>query len=58
LDAIYHAIVEKQVLLLKYRSFKARSANSLIFYPYLLKEYRNRWFIFGVIKRDKSLWWA
>ena len=31
---------------LKYRSFKARSANSFIFYPYLLKEYRNRWFVY------------
>jgi predicted DNA-binding transcriptional regulator YafY len=55
LDAIYHAIVNKQTLLLKYRSFKARSASEVIFYPYLLKEYRNRWFVFGVMKKDKSL---
>ena len=47
LDTIYHAIVNKQVLNLKYRSFKARSANTFLFYPYLLKEYRNRWFVFG-----------
>lgn len=47
LDTIYHAIVNKQVLNMKYRSFKARSANTFIFYPYLLKEYRNRWFVFG-----------
>jgi len=47
LDTIYHTIVNKQVLNIKYRSFKARSANSFIFYPYLLKEYRNRWFVFG-----------
>lgn len=47
LDTIYHAIVNKQVLNIKYRSFKARSANTFIFYPYLLKEYRNRWFVFG-----------
>ena len=47
LDTIYHAIVNKQVLRIKYRSFKARSANTFIFYPYLLKEYRNRWFMFG-----------
>ena len=55
LDKIYHAIINKQTLQLKYRSFKARSANTIIFYPYLLKEYRNRWFVFGVIKKDKSL---
>ena len=47
LDTIYHAIVNKQVLNLKYRSFKARSANTFLFYRYLLKEYRNRWFVFG-----------
>lgn len=47
LDTIYHAIVNKQALSLKYRSFKARSANTFLFYPYLLKEYRNRWFVFG-----------
>ncbi|SBW03702.1 conserved hypothetical protein [uncultured Dysgonomonas sp.] len=47
LDIIYHAIVNKQVLSMKYRSFKARSANTFLFYPYLLKEYRNRWFVFG-----------
>lgn len=47
LDIIYHAIVNKQVLSIKYRSFKARSANTFLFYPYLLKEYRNRWFVFG-----------
>lgn len=48
LDVIYNAIVNKQALDMKYRSFKARSASSFIFYPYLLKEYRNRWFVFGV----------
>ena len=47
LDTIYHAIVNKQVLNIRYRSFKARSANTFLFYPYLLKEYRNRWFVFG-----------
>lgn len=53
LDTIYHAIVNKQVLNIKYRSFKARSANTFIFHPYLLKEYRNRWFLFG--RRKGSL---
>jgi predicted DNA-binding transcriptional regulator YafY len=53
LDTIYHAIVNKQVLSITYRSFKARSGNTFIFYPYLLKEYRNRWFVFG--RRKESL---
>lgn len=55
LDTIYHAIVNEHPLQLKYRSFKARSANSFIFYPYLLKEYRNRWFVFGARKSGRIL---
>lgn len=55
LDEIYHAIVNKQVLRMKYRSFKARSASEFLFYPYLLKEYRNRWFVFGVRKGSSPL---
>ncbi|WP_075558113.1 WYL domain-containing protein [Parabacteroides timonensis] len=55
LDIIYHAIVDKQAISLKYRSFKARSASTFIFYPYLLKEYRNRWFVFGKKKGADGL---
>lgn len=47
LDTIYHAIINKEVLNIKYRSFKAHSSNIFLFHPYLLKEYRNRWFVFG-----------
>lgn len=55
LDVVYNAIVGKQPLQMKYRSFKARSASSFIFYPYLLKEYRNRWFVFGKKKGVNNL---
>ncbi len=55
LDTVYHAIVNKQTLSIKYRSFKARSAGTIIFYPYLLKEYRNRWFVFGLERKSRTL---
>lgn len=55
LDIIYKAIVQEHPLMMKYRSFKARSANKFIFYPYLLKEYRNRWFVYGIKKGSKVL---
>ena len=55
LDAVYHAIVNKQALNVKYRSFKARSANTITFHPYLLKEYRNRWFVFGLEKKSRTI---
>lgn len=48
LDTIYHSIVDKQALRMTYQSFKAREAATFVFYPYLLKEYKNRWFVFGL----------
>lgn len=42
---IYEAIRKQQTLIVEYRSFKARNAGELVVYPYLLKEYRNRWFL-------------
>lgn len=47
LDRVYQAIKNRQVLSLAYQSFKARTANTINFHAYLLKEYRNRWFILG-----------
>jgi predicted DNA-binding transcriptional regulator YafY len=52
LDEIYQAILRKQSINITYQSFKARQANLFIFHPYLLKEYRNRWFLLGM--RDKG----
>ncbi|MHC5310516.1 helix-turn-helix transcriptional regulator [Myroides sp. LJL116] len=42
---LYEAIKNKQTLLIEYKSFKSKEATKLFYYPYLLKEYRNRWFL-------------
>jgi len=55
LDSIYHAIREKHVIGIWYQSFKARRAGRIIFYPYLLKEYRNRWFVLGSKKESQVI---
>ncbi len=55
LDVLYKAIVNKTSLLLTYQSFKARAANDIIFFPALLKEYRNRWFVLGMKKQGKEI---
>lgn len=55
LDLLYKSIIEKTTLVITYQSFKARQAGELVFYPYLLKEYRNRWFLLGMHKKDKQL---
>ena len=33
------------IIKLEYQSFKARQPQEVVVYPYLLKEYRNRWFL-------------
>ncbi|AJH16190.1 helix-turn-helix transcriptional regulator [Myroides profundi] len=45
ISPLYNAIKNKQTLLIEYKSFKSKEATKNIYYPYLLKEYRNRWFV-------------
>ncbi|MEO0470910.1 MAG: WYL domain-containing protein [Bacteroidota bacterium] len=47
IDPLYHAVLHKQTQLIVYQSFRAREASQFHFYPQLLKEYRNRWFVLG-----------
>ncbi len=47
LDVLYQAIIKKMVLKIKYQSFKAVEASEIIFHPYILKEFNNRWFLIG-----------
>ncbi len=42
---IYDAVKKSQTIVIEYQSFKARQPEAIIVYPYLLKEYRNRWFL-------------
>jgi hypothetical protein len=45
IEGIRKAIVSQTTLCLTYQSFKARLPNTFCFSAYLLKEYRNRWFV-------------
>ena len=47
LDSIYQAIVKKIVLMVTYKSFKSTEESTFQFYPLLLKEFNNRWFLIG-----------
>lgn len=42
---LLEAVKNKQVMELEYQSFKARNPQKIVLFPYLLKEYRNRWFL-------------
>lgn len=55
LDLLYKAIVSQTTVQLTYQSFKARMPADIIFFPYLLKEYRNRWFVLGKNKKGKEI---
>lgn len=47
IDDIFTAIKEKVALRIAYQPFKANAPEDFLFCPYLLKEYRNRWFAIG-----------
>lgn len=47
LDVLYQAILKKMVLVITYQSFKAPKPNQMIFHPFILKEFNNRWFLVG-----------
>ncbi|MCU0430186.1 MAG: WYL domain-containing protein [Cytophagaceae bacterium] len=55
LDTIYQAIVQEQVLEITYQSFKATEAHTFKFHAYLLKEYKNRWFVIGIQKKGQPI---
>ena len=43
----YNAIVHARALKILYQSFKQEAPDEFIFYPYFLKQFNNRWFLFG-----------
>lgn len=45
----FTAIVYKKPLSLSYRGFKQEKSKTILFHPYYLKQYNNRWFVFGRI---------
>jgi predicted DNA-binding transcriptional regulator YafY len=48
LTPLFNAIVNERVLLVKYKDFKSPEAYEIIFHPHYLKQYNNRWFVFGL----------
>ena len=45
IGSLFTAISNKQVLALKYHTFKNPQVREVVVYPYLLKQYNNRWFL-------------
>ncbi|MEM8522290.1 WYL domain-containing protein [Flavobacterium sp. PL12] len=46
-STLYNAVQNKTPLEITYKDFKTEEPYTYIFHPYYLKEYNNRWFLFG-----------
>jgi predicted DNA-binding transcriptional regulator YafY len=57
LSTLYNAISFKTVLDIAYKDFKAENAYHIIIHPYYLKQYNNRWFLFGMNEENKNTHW-
>lgn len=49
---LYNSILYWKAINIEYKSFKQDISQSIIFHPYFLKQYNNRWYVFG--KNDAS----
>lgn len=47
ITAAYNAILNSKTLKIEYKSFKQETSETFHFYPYFLKQFNNRWFLFG-----------
>ena len=55
LNPLYNHIVCQQALHICYQPYKAEQPLQMTVYPYLLKEYRNRWFLFASKSEDMAI---
>lgn len=55
IEPVMDALKNRRVLHIEYRTFSARKNKMHIIHPYLLKEYRNRWYLIGYHDTDKDI---
>ena len=57
LTPLFNAIVNERVLLVNYKDFNSSEAYQITFHPYYLKQYNNRWFVFGLNPENQAPNW-
>jgi predicted DNA-binding transcriptional regulator YafY len=55
LSLLFEAIVNKQPLKITYHPFHKTKPDTAIVSPYYIKQYNNRWFLFGVTSKNSKL---
>jgi len=54
MEPLIDAIKTKQVITFNHFNFQTEETKLITLHPYLLKEYRNRWYIYGKNEQDKK----
>lgn len=57
LSPLFNAILNKRVLKVLYQDFKSPEPYEIIFHPYFLKQYNDRWFVFGLNEGNEIPQW-
>jgi predicted DNA-binding transcriptional regulator YafY len=56
IEKLFAAIRSKAALRISYKPFMQDQAEEKVFFPYLLKEYRSRWFVLGRIEGGEKVY--
>ncbi len=57
IGGLYNAIFYKKVLVVSYQPFENEKPSEVVLHPYYLKQYNNRWFLFGFNPENKKCDW-
>lgn len=55
ISPIYNSILYKRAIQILYKSFKLDAIQQITFHPYFLKQYNNRWYVFGMNDETKLI---
>ena len=55
INPLYQAIINQKAINVEYQSFKQETVQIIIIHPYFLKQYNNRWFLFGSIDEHENI---
>jgi predicted DNA-binding transcriptional regulator YafY len=57
LSPLYNSIASQTVLDVTYQDFKSENPYHVLIHPYYLKQYNNRWFLFGLNEENGNTHW-
>jgi predicted DNA-binding transcriptional regulator YafY len=57
IEPLFNAITSNRVLEIEYQDFKNPLPYKIVFHPYVLKQYNNRWFVLGLNEKYQNPIW-